>query len=123
MLLDQQMFRLIARLISSRWACSHELYLGAYEDACAARLGPLHLEVNQSFVLDHEDASVSLHLPLPSRWLGSTGRSWGKLHLGYRVCLGEEVIRRPGFYTYLHKPLVSIRPAQAAPGQDEEIPF
>ena len=119
----QLMFRLIVRLISSRWARSHELYLGAYEDACAARLGPLHLEVNQSFVLDHQDASVSLHLPLPSRWLGSTGRSWARLHLGYRVCLGEEVIRRPGFYTYLQRPSVPVRPAQAAPGRDEDVPF
>ncbi|MCA9987497.1 MAG: hypothetical protein KDE59_24480 [Anaerolineales bacterium] len=123
MLRDQQMFRLIARLISSRWARGNELYLGAYEDACAARLGPLHLEVNQSFVLDHEDASVSFHLPLPSHRTGSTGRSWARLHLGYRVCLGEEVIRQPGFHAYLHKPLVPVRPVQAAPGLDEDVPF
>ncbi|MCB0015540.1 MAG: hypothetical protein KDE34_26680 [Anaerolineales bacterium] len=122
MLLDQQMFRLIARLISSRWARSHELYLGVYEDACAARLGLLQLEVSQSFVLDHADASVTVRLPVPLRGTGSTGRSWARLHLGYRVCLGKEVIRRPGFYTYLQKPSAPVLPAQVAPSLDEDFP-
>jgi hypothetical protein len=29
---------------------------------------------------------------------------WGKLEVGYRVCLGEEQIREPGFYADLQKP-------------------
>jgi hypothetical protein len=83
-----RLFHLIRRLIFSRWVRECEEHLGPCEDTSAARLGPLHLEVNQCFVLDHDDAFISVRIPTP------LGRLW----LGYRVCLGEEQIRRPGFH-------------------------
>lgn len=109
----QRLFNLVSRLISSRWAHGYEEYHGACEDAYAARLGPLHLEVNRCFVLDHDDAFISLRVPT----------LWGKLHLGYVVCLGEDEIRRPGFYTYLQKPLPKLRPGQSTFSSEEEFPF
>jgi len=109
----QRLFNLVSRLIFSRWARGYEEHHGACEDACAARLGPLHLEVNRCFVLDHDDAFINIRVPLPRR----------KLHLGYVVCLGEDEIRRPGFYAYLQKPLPRFQPGQAIFGSDEEFPF
>jgi len=104
---------LVSRLIFSRWARGYEEHHGACEDSYAARLGPLYLEVNRCFVLDHEDALISLRVPTP----------WGKLLMGYVVCLGEDEIRRPGFYAYLQKPLPRLRPGPAVFGPDEVFPF
>ena len=109
----QRLFNLVSRLIFSRWARDYEEHHGACEDAYAAWLGPLHLEVNRCFVLDHGDAFISIRVPTPS----------GKLHLGYVVCLGEDEIRRPGFYAYLQRPLPRFQPGQAVFGSDEEFPF
>jgi hypothetical protein len=120
---------LISRLIFSRWARGYEEHHGSCEDAYVARLGPLHLEVNRCFVLDHDDAFISLRVPTPIRQAQSPRRAsrggwlWGKLHLGYVVCLGEDEIRRPGFYTYLQKPLPKLRPEQSTFSSDDEFPF
>ena len=109
----QRLFNLVSRLIFSRWARGYEEHHGACEDAYAARLGPLHLAVNRCFVLDHDDAFISIRVPIPR----------GKLHLGYVVCLGADEIRQPGFYGYLQKPLPRVQPGQAVLGSDEEFPF
>jgi hypothetical protein len=86
---------------------------GACEDAYAAHIGPLHLEVNRCFVLDHDDAFISIRIPTP----------WGKLHLGYVVCLGEDEIRQPGFYVHLWKPLPKVVYGQGKDSPDNPIPF
>lgn len=113
---------LVFRLIFSRWARGYEEHHGACEDAYAAHIGPLHLEVNRCFVLDHDDAFISIRIPTP----------WGKLHLGYVVCLGEDEIRQPGFYVHWQKRLLRPRSAQVPkvvygqacpPADDEYFPF
>jgi len=109
---------LISRLIFSRWARDYEEHHGACEDSYAARLGPLHLEVSQCFVLDHDDASISIRLPI---YAAPAPR--GKLRLGYVICLGEDELRRPGFYAYLQKPLPRLQSGQAVFGSDEGFPF
>ena len=109
----QRLFNLVSQLIFSRWARGYEEHHGSCVDAYAARVGPLHLEVNRCFVLDHDDAFISIRVPVPR----------GKLHLGYVVCLGEDEIRQPGFYAYLQKPLPTFQPGQAVLGSDEEFPF
>jgi hypothetical protein len=109
----QRLFNLVSRLVFSRWARDYEEHHGPCEDSCAARLGPLHLEVNHCFVLDHDDAFISLHVPT----------LWGKLHLGYVVCLGEDEIRRPGFYTYLQRPLRRSGSRRAELSSDEKFLF
>jgi hypothetical protein len=106
----QRLFNLVSHLIFSRWARGYEEHHGACEDVYAAHIGPLHLEVNRCFVLDHDDACISIHIPTPLRH--AQGWHWGKLHLGYVVCLGEDKIRKPGFYTYWQKRLLRFRSAQ-----------
>ncbi|MCA9960890.1 MAG: hypothetical protein KC443_17740, partial [Anaerolineales bacterium] len=86
----QYLFNWISRLIFRR---GYEEHHGQCEDAYAARLGPLHLEINRCFVLNHEDAFVSLCLPLPMQRANSSSWGWGKLFVGYVVCLGEDEIR------------------------------
>ncbi|MBK8989944.1 MAG: hypothetical protein IPM39_28440 [Chloroflexi bacterium] len=54
---------LVSRLIFSCWARGYEEHYGACEDAYAAHIGPLYLEVNQCFVLDHHDAHVGVRFP------------------------------------------------------------
>jgi hypothetical protein len=109
----QGLFNLVSRLIFSRGARGYEEHHGACEDSYAARLGPLHLAVNRCFVLDHDDAFISLRILTP----------WGRLHLGYVVCLGEDELRRPGCYAYLQKSLPRLQPGRAVFGSDEEFPF
>lgn len=110
----QRVFNLVSRLIFSRWARGYEEHHGACEDAYAARIGPLHLEVNQCFVLDHDDAFISLRIPTP----------WGKLHLGYVICLGADEIRRPGFYSHWwpRRPQSGYGPTRS-PVDTDSIPF
>jgi hypothetical protein len=120
---------LVARLIFSRWARDYEEHHGQCEDAYAARLGPLHLEINRCFVLDHEDAFISVRIPTPIRrdqnrhGAGRGSWGWSTLHLGYVICLGEDEIRRPGFYVYRPKPLPRFQPGQAASAPNGEFPF
>lgn len=83
---SQTLFNLISRLIFSRWARNYAEYNGPQEDACTAQLGPLHLELNHCFVLEHDDARIGVPIPTP----------WGRLDVSYTVCLGAEQIRRPG---------------------------
>jgi hypothetical protein len=109
----QHVFNLISRLICSRRARGYEEHHGACEDAYAARLGPLHLEINRCFVLDHDDAWISVRIP--------TFR--GKLHLGYVVCLGEDKVRQPGFYTHWQKRLPKVVYGQGKENPDNPIPF
>jgi hypothetical protein len=83
---DQLLYNVIRRLIFSRWATVYEEHHGPCEDYYAARLGPLRLEANDCFVLDHADACAYLRLP--------AGR--GHVEIGYRSCVGNEQIRRSG---------------------------
>lgn len=121
---------LVSRLIFSRWARGYEEHHGACEDAYAAHIGPLHLEVNQCFVLDHHDAYVGVRIPTLHR---SNGRwQWGRLHLGYRFCQGDEQVRQTGVDVYWFRPLLRLRSAQvpkvaygkaSPPADDEYFPF
>jgi hypothetical protein len=108
----QHLFNLVSGLISSRWAHGREEHHGPYEEACVARLGPLRLEVNRCLDFDHDDASISVRIPIP----------WGKLHLGYMVCLGEEQIRRPGCYAHLQGLLSKVVYGRSN-DSDEAVPF
>lgn len=120
----QRLFNLVSHLIFSRWAHGYEEHHGACEDAYAARLGMLHLEVNRCFVLDHDDAFISIRIPTPLRQ--AQGWVWGKLHLGYVVCLGEDEIRQPGFYTYCQKRLPNVvygKASQSISENAEKFPF
>lgn len=110
---SQRVFNLVSHLIFSRWAHGYEEHHGTCEDAYAARLGPIHLEINRCFVLDHDDAFISIRIPTP----------WGKLHLGYVVCLGEDEIRQPGFYAHWWKPLPKVVYGQGKDSPDNPIPF
>lgn len=87
-MISQFLFNAVSRLIFSRWVRGYKENHGACEDAYAAVLGALHLELNRCFVLDHEDAIISIRVPT----------LWGTLHLGYVICLGTDEIRQPGFY-------------------------
>jgi hypothetical protein len=112
-MLAQHVFNFISRLIFSRWARGYQEHHGACEDAYAAHIGPLHLEINRCFVLDHHDAFISIRIPTPR----------DKLHLGYVVCLGEDEIRQPGFYVHLWKPLPKAVYGQGKDSPDNPIPF
>ena len=57
--------RLVFTLICSRWAGDYAAHHDAYEDSTTARIGLLHLDTAHCFVLDHADASISIHLPTP----------------------------------------------------------
>lgn len=109
----RRLFSLIAHLIFSRWARDYKEHYGSCETAYAAQLGLLHLEVNQCFVLNHDDAWISVRIPTP----------WGKLHLGYVVCLGEDEIRQPGFYTHWQKRRPKVMCGQGKDGPNNPIPF
>jgi hypothetical protein len=86
--LSQLFYRLVRRLIAGRLARDYAAYHGSAEDSYVARLGPLHLEVNDCFVLDHADATMSLQLRTP----------WGRVTAGVMACLGAEQVRRPGLF-------------------------
>jgi hypothetical protein len=86
--LSLQFYRLVCRLTVCRLARDYEEYHGSAEESYAARIGPLYLEVNDCFVLDHADASMSLQLRTP----------WGRVTAGVMACLGDEQVRRPGLF-------------------------
>jgi hypothetical protein len=110
----QLLFTLLPRLIFSRLARNFVEHHGAREDAYAAWVGPLHLEINQCYVLDHEDVFIGTNLPTP----------WGKLEIAYLACRGEEQIRKPGFrFSWWPRPVTNQhRPKQTAVLEDE-FPF
>jgi hypothetical protein len=85
-----QFYRLVSRLSACRLARDYAEYHGSAEDSYVARIGPVHLEINDCFVLDHADASMSLQLRAP----------WGRVTAGIMACLGEEQVRRPGLFVY-----------------------
>ena len=99
----QRLFSLISRLVFSHWAHGYDEHHSPYEDTYVARFGRFHLEINRCFVLDHDDAQISIRIPTPLRH--AQGWHWGKLHVGYVVCQGEDEIRQPGFYSYWQKQL------------------
>ncbi|MBK8986302.1 MAG: hypothetical protein IPM39_09510 [Chloroflexi bacterium] len=103
-MLTERIFNLIIRLMACGWASRYDEHHSPYEDACLARLGPFRLSANYCFVLDHQDASVSLTLPLPG----------GKLHLSYTICLGEEPIRQSGWAAWWQRPYRPTPPTAPA---------
>jgi len=118
----QYVFNLVSRLIFSRWARDYEEHHDSCEDVYAARLGPLHLEINHCFVLDHDDAYIGIQFPTLHR--GDGRWQWGRLYLGYRVCQGEEQVRETGFCTFWSRPLPKVVYGKAcSPDGDEYFPF
>src|SRR5690606_34321070 len=86
--MSRRFYDLVRRLIACRLARDYAAYHGSTADSYAARIGPLHLEVNDCFVLDHADASMSLQLKTP----------WGRVTAGLIACLGEAQVRQPGLF-------------------------
>ena len=109
----KNLFHLIYHLLGSRWVRDYAEQHGACEDSYTARLGPLHLAVNECFVLDHTDAALSLRLPTP----------WGTLHLGYLVCRGEEAIRTPGCYAHWQRPAPHLIIGRGQEPPHRPLPF
>ena len=81
--MNRFLFHLTTTLICSDRIRDYQAHESAYESSVTARIGPLQLEQNRCFVLDHRDSSVSVKL--------------GRLVLGFTVCLGEEQVRQSGF--------------------------
>jgi hypothetical protein len=118
----QLLFALIPRLIFSRLARNFVEHHGAREDAYAAWVGPLHLEINQCHVLDHEDVVIGTHFPTPLR--RAQGWTWGKLEIAYLACRGEEQIREPGFRFYWWpRPVTNHRRPKQTAVLEEDFPF
>jgi hypothetical protein len=86
--LSRLFYRLVTCLISCRLARGYAAYHSSAEDTCVAGIGPLRLEVNDCFVLDHADASICLRARSP----------WGLLEVGLQACVGMEQVRRPGLF-------------------------
>ncbi|GJM42358.1 MAG: hypothetical protein DHS20C20_26400 [Ardenticatenaceae bacterium] len=96
------LFVYVPRWLHCRWARDHQEHQSAWEETVSARLGPLYLESNDVFVLDHSDVYLAICLPLPRRENGRFGLSAGRwqrntFQLGYRACRGEEQVRQAGF--------------------------
>jgi hypothetical protein len=113
--LSLSLFNLIHRLLFSRWvgvyASDYSEQHSAYEGSYSVRIGPWQLDLNDCFVLDHRDATVSLRLPCPCREQvgGRLGRwRWGQVRLSYTVALGQEQIRPSGWSGCLTRPLVTV---------------
>lgn len=107
---DQLLYNVIRRLIFSRWATNHEEHHGPCEDHYAARLGPLRLEANDCFVLDHADACAYLRMPI--------GR--GYVEIGYQSCVGDEQIRRSGCYYRFEPTSTRLAFAQNPPSRQAQ---
>ena len=121
-MLAQRLFNSISHLIFSRWSRDYEEHHGSCEDAYAARLGFLHLEINRCTVLEHDDAYVGIRLSTLHRQAGGWRR--GQLYLGYRICLGAEQVRDTGFCSFWSRPLPKVVYGQAIDNPDlPDIPF
>jgi len=105
--------RLVSALIHSRWARDYAEHHGAYEDSCAARVGLLHLDTAHCFVLDHADASISIHLPTPR----------GELCLGYTATEGEDNIRQSGWEACWQKRPLPFTLGSSPVDSSQDIPF
>ena len=103
---DLFLFSYVPRWLYSRWARDHKEQTSAWEESVSAWLGPIYLESNDVFVLDHADVYLGICLPLPwrenGRWLRHT------LQLGYRACRGEEQVRQAGFEKNWQRPFLSV---------------
>jgi hypothetical protein len=126
----QLLFTLIPRLIFSRLARNFTEHHGAREDAFSAWVGPLHLEVNQCHVLDHEDVVIGTELPFPLRQAqglhraGRGGIACGKLEVAFIACRGEEQIREPGFRFHCWpRPVNNHNRSKQTAVLEEEFPF
>jgi len=87
-------YHFIARLLFCRLAGNYEEQHTSTEDSLTARIGPLRLELNECFVLDHADAGISADVDF-----GMSLPFWRSvITLGLRVCVGSEQIREPGLY-------------------------
>lgn len=86
--LSHLFYRLVVRLIFCRPARDYEEHHGSTEDVYAARIGMLHFEISDCFVLDHVDAGISLRAQTP----------WGRVAFGMRTCAGKKQVRRPGLF-------------------------
>ncbi len=96
---------LVPRLITSRWSGNVQERHTAWEESLSAQAGPIQLESNHSFVLDHSDFYLGLRIPTLHR---SNGRwQWGHFNLGYRACQGEDQVRPLGFTWLWIRPLSS----------------
>ena len=80
--IQRHLFNLILRLLVSPWAKPVDEHHSPYEEMVIRRIGPVELETNHCFVLDHADASVRVDL--------------GRLGVGYCACVGSEVARPSG---------------------------
>jgi hypothetical protein len=105
-------FTLVIRLIFSPLARNYQEHHGAAEDAFAVWVGPFHLELNQAFVLDHEDVVIGGQLPTP----------FGRLEVSWRLCRGQEQVRQPGLgFHWL--PADRGRPHEQTAVLEEDFPF
>ncbi len=111
--INARITRLVFTLIYSRQASDYTEHHGAYEDSCAARIGPLHLDTAHCFVLDYADASISIHLPTP----------WGELRLGYIATEGEDKIRQSGLYARWQKRPLALTPGSYPVDGSQDILF
>ena len=111
--LNAHITRLVFDLIHSRWASNYSEHHGAYEDSCAARIGIFYLDTAHCFVLDHADASISIHLPTP----------WGDLHLGYTATEGEDKIRQSGWEARWQKRPLTFTLGSYPTDSRQDIPF
>ena len=105
-MLNKQIFHLITRLMTSRWARHDDEQHSPYEDACTAVLGPFRLDANYCVVLDHRDTTISVALPMPG----------GKLHLSYTARLGEEPVRWAGWSVWWQRPFPATSSTPANEG-------
>ena len=112
---------LVARLLRSRWTRDRTEHHSPCEDSLTGRLGPLLLDENGCFVLDHEDAGLTLCVPT-LHWRDGRLRR-GTLQVGFRACLGTEQIRRTGFERLWIKPLPRDPYAGIVIDPESEFPF
>jgi len=80
--MHRNLFNLILRLVPSRWSRRVAEHHSPFEESVTARIGPIRLETNHCFVLDHADARVTVQI--------------GKLAAGYVACVGSEAVRQSG---------------------------
>jgi hypothetical protein len=113
--MSQRLYDLVQWLLFSRLVRGYGEHHGPCEDVFLGYLFCFFLEINQCFVLDHRDASVSFRV----------STRWGDLIIRYVVCLGQDQIRRPGFRKewWPKMPKVVVPPEGHQPEHDEAFPF
>jgi hypothetical protein len=113
--MSQRLYNVVQWLLFSRLVRGYGEHHGPYEDVLLGYLLCFFLEINNCFVLDHRDASISFRVPTP----------WGALIIRYVVCLGDDKIRTPGFKKewWPKMPKVVVPPEGHQPEHDEAFPF